>query len=485
MMLLALAALPAGCGGGGGGGGGGTPAAPTQTTIKVTPADPVVAPGSSQQFVATEFFTDGSTKVLTSGVTWSTSGVAQIDASGFASSPGVGVGTATITASFGAFTDSTPLTVTAGSTPAANVMAITVNGSLCSPATTNVNGQTNYLNKPCVSVTVCNPGTSTCQTVKDILLDTGSYGLRLFKETITGLSLPQVPSGSGLLAECIRFADNSTVWGPVMRADVQMGGEAAVTMPIQVIDSTFARPAACGTPDPSPAIAGYSGVLGVGPAIQDCGTTCTQSAIGVYFSCPSATTGTACSGTTVPLTNQVPNPVAGLGSDNNGILVQLPGIPLGGATSLNGFLIFGVGTRANNTPAGPTVLPTTQQGDFTTTISGMSGSFNGFLDTGSNALFLPSALPSCGGTNSAWYCPPSTTALTVTLGVGTSQPDAVQLNFGNANALFSTPNNVFSELGGTSTFGFDGGLPFFIGRSIFIGYDGRATSLGTGPYVAF
>src|SRR4051794_15179060 len=59
----------------------------------------------------------------------------------------------------------------------ANVLPLTVNGSLCSTRS--------YINKPCVSVTVCTPGTSTCQTIHDILLDTGSYGLRVFKSVLT------------------------------------------------------------------------------------------------------------------------------------------------------------------------------------------------------------------------------------------------------------------------------------------------------------
>ena len=60
------------------------------------------------------------------------------------------------------------------------MLPITVNGSLCS-----INS---YINKPCVSVTVCTPGTSTCQTIDDILLDTGSFGLRIFKQVLTSFS---------------------------------------------------------------------------------------------------------------------------------------------------------------------------------------------------------------------------------------------------------------------------------------------------------
>ena len=40
-----------------------------------------------------------------------------------------------------------------------------------------------------VSVTVCVPGTSTCQTIPNIAVDTGSMGLRVLKSALT-LSLP-------------------------------------------------------------------------------------------------------------------------------------------------------------------------------------------------------------------------------------------------------------------------------------------------------
>jgi hypothetical protein len=477
LSLLSLLALAGGCGGGGGGGGG---PAPTLSSITLTPANPSIVTGGSQQFTATGTFSDGSTQDLTSQVTWSATGLVQVSATGLATSTGA-TGTATITATLGAISGSTTLTVTATVTPGANVMAITVDGSLCSPATS-----ANYFNKPCVSVTVCNPGTSTCQTVTDILLDTGSYGLRIFKQAIPNLTLPEVASGAGSLASCIHFADQSSVWGPIKLASVQLGNEPAVQMRIQVIDASFAPgliPSSCAGADPDPASAGYAGILGVGVFAEDCGSRCASSAAnGIYFSC----TGSSCSGTTVSTANQVPNPVARLAQDNNGMLVKLPGVPLGGVSSLDGSIIFGIGTQANNTPGSPTVLPTDQAGEFTTAFSGDNDS--SFLDTGSNGLFFrnASSLPLCAAPNAAWYCPPTTTSLAATaVGAGGSPSVAIQFNIGNFGNLLTGPNLVFSEIGGPSDFGFDWGLPFFLGRNVFVGINGRSSSLGTGPYVGF
>src|SRR3569832_1654003 len=44
---------------------------------------------------------------------------------------------------------------------------------------------TGVVNQPCVSVTVCLPTTTQCQTISDILLDTGSVGLRIFRSVLT------------------------------------------------------------------------------------------------------------------------------------------------------------------------------------------------------------------------------------------------------------------------------------------------------------
>src|SRR5512140_3842602 len=66
-----------------------------------------------------------------------------------------------------------------------NVMAVSVDGTLCSITA-------GYPDKPCVQVKVCAPGTSQCQTIDDILLDTGSYGLRVFRQALGSVALQQV-----------------------------------------------------------------------------------------------------------------------------------------------------------------------------------------------------------------------------------------------------------------------------------------------------
>jgi uncharacterized protein YjdB len=83
----------------------------TLTSIAVTPANPTVTVGATQQFTATGTYSDTTTQNLTSQVTWASSATARatINPSGLAS--GVSVGTTTVSATFGSVFDSTTLTV--------------------------------------------------------------------------------------------------------------------------------------------------------------------------------------------------------------------------------------------------------------------------------------------------------------------------------------------------------------------------------------
>ena len=194
---------------------------PTLVSIAVTAASSSIAVGATDQFTATGTYSNNSTQNITTSVTWSSSNpsVATISSSGNATA--VAAGTTTITAASGSISGSTGLTVTGGGGGNGNnVLSLTVNGSTCDP-TTNP-----YINQPCVSVTVCSTsGASNCETINGILLDTGSFGLRIFKQKLGSVSLTQVASGSGSLAEVVEYADGSSDWGPVQLANVILGHE--------------------------------------------------------------------------------------------------------------------------------------------------------------------------------------------------------------------------------------------------------------------
>jgi plastocyanin len=82
-------------------------------SIAVTPANPSIAKGTTQQFTATGTYSDNSTQNLTSQVTWAsaTTSVATISAAGLATAKGTG--SSKISATMGSISGSTTLTVTA------------------------------------------------------------------------------------------------------------------------------------------------------------------------------------------------------------------------------------------------------------------------------------------------------------------------------------------------------------------------------------
>jgi hypothetical protein len=271
-------------------------------------------------------------------------------------------------------------------------------------------GPTNdYVNGLFASVEVCEPGSTTnCTTVPNVLVDTGSTGLRLLSGAVSGVTLPPVTDATGNdVQECIQFVSLAYIWGPVVQADIHLAGETASSASLHIISESpqYPVPLGCiptgnnGTPRDYNSVAalGANGILGVANFTQDCGSACTDSstAPAVYYSCPSGN----CKITGVPITaskGQVWNPVALFSQDNNGVLISLPSVASGGASTASGSLIFGIGTQSNNALGSAQVYAVTDQAYFTTTYNGTQYS-DSFIDSGSNAdYFLDSRVRNCG-----------------------------------------------------------------------------------------
>ena len=347
-----------------------------------------------------------------------------------------------------------------------------------------------------VSVTLCAPGSTTnCQTIDHIQVDTGSTGLRIEASQLT-VALPQATNSSGdPLGDCVQFADMSYAFGPVQTADIQMAGEKASKVPIQVIAASgFASaPASCATATgpnlDTVAAFGANGLIGVGLFKQDCGQACVISAVpAFYYSCPN----NICSSTTVPLASQLQNPVALFPVDNQGVLISLPNISVGGATTATGTLIFGIGTQADNVLGTAQIVTTDASGFVTTHYNGQPYS-DSFLDSGSNGIFFlnlgPPGFPPCSD-YSGFYCPTSTAQFTTTIQGVNNVQIAANFSVADLDSLGTASNftlAAFNDAGGPGSagLGFDYGLAFFYGRSVFTCIEGQTVGTVTGPFFAF
>ncbi|CAB3713919.1 DUF3443 domain-containing protein [Paraburkholderia rhynchosiae] len=371
---------------------------------------------------------------------------------------------------------------------AANTVAITVD-----------HGVTGVINIPTISVTVCAPSSpTTCQTINNIQVDTGSFGLRIVNSALnstmqSALTASTLTNGNQL-AECATFADGYT-WGTVRAATVTIGGETTTSaVPVQVIGDKAASTTpsvgcGSGSAENTASDLGANGIIGIGTALYDCGATCVDATTAAqysnYFSCPG---GTSCTRTAVPLASQVANPVAKFPVDNNGVIVQMPPISNSGAASATGTLVFGIGTKLNNVLGSAQAFTTNAVGDLTSSV------FNGstvtaFLDSGSNGYFFSdSSLTLCGSNFSGFYCPSSAQTRSITLVGLNSVKATASIDIMSASTLFGNGTNyAFNDLAGQvgGLAAFDLGLPFFYGRHVYHGFDLRPNGGTQAPFVAY
>lgn len=357
-----------------------------------------------------------------------------------------------------------------------------------------VSSATRIVNYPLVSVTICKPGSSaktSCATIHNVLLDTGSFGLRLYASAIPRATLAALPiqtdSASGKnVAACAAFGSGYT-WGSLRNADVRLGGEVAASVPIQVMSDpaiVSSVPESCRYHSAlkSPTDLHANGILGVGVSRYDCGASCAGSTAreGYYYADASLPTAIV-----MPLVNQVTNPVALFQVNNNGVIVDMPAVSGEGAPTATGTVTFGIDTQTNNLLAGSgaTVLGTDRWGNFTGSYDGATA-VAAFIDSGSNALFFEdSTIPQL---DSTFYAPLSALTRSVVLSSGSNGlTTTVNLDIGNASA-FGAINYAFSNLAAYWEQGIGLGMPFFYGRRIYSGIAGATSNGGgMGPYVAF
>jgi hypothetical protein len=379
-------------------------------------------------------------------------------------------------------------------------LSCTINPSTCAPVnnvapvTVDAGPTGGQVNVMYTDVTICVPGTSQCQTIDHVIVDTGSSGLRVLASVLS-LNLPQASSSSGQpLANCIQFVDNSYLWGPVATADVSFAGEKASNLPIQVVGDarTGTAPRACsngGSPSNTPDTFGANGIVGLSVFKEDCGSTCANTTNnGFYYACPS--NGTGCVNSRATLAQQVKNPIPLFPSDNNGVIINLPAVAQGGAISVSGNMVFGIGTQSNNQLSTESVLTLDSSGNFSAVLAGQTMN-NSFIDSGSNGIFFDvGGLPSCSSSSGApgFYCPISRQTLQAVNTGRNGTSSTVSFNVDNAaNLVRMQSYSAFGTLAGPmgDSTAMDWGLPFFYGRRVFTAIENQSTPKGTGPWVAY
>ena len=384
------------------------------------------------------------------------------------------------------------------SPPSSSTPALASNQQL---VTISANPFTNAPNVPMTSVTICVPNTTNCQTIPNVLVDTGSSGLRLqasaLNSTFAALA-PATATGGGSLAECAEFGSGYT-WGSVRMLDVKLASETASNIAVQIAGDAIGPVPTSNCTGPqtmdTPSNMGANGILGVGTQDEDC-PSCTSSTGGTpsYYSCTSSST--ACSPVLTTTGSVVVNPVAHFATDNNGVALQLPAVATT-APAVSGTLTFGIGTQSNNQLGSAQVFTTqTDTHFFNSNLNGTSTPFT-IVDSGSNSYLVANTnRPICAGTSS-WLCPATPWLMSGTVQGVNGTNAAVSFDIVSEQTLHATGDWVQNSLGADSTsatpltasFGtgqlMDLGLPFFLGRTVYTAIQGHSTPGGSGPYVAF
>jgi hypothetical protein len=368
------------------------------------------------------------------------------------------------------------------------------------PIAVNTGPAMNNLNIPLVTVNICVPGTSNCQMVPNVLVDTGSVGLRILGTQVSIPILKATDTNGNPLGECVTFADGTFLWGSVQTADITLAGEKASAVPIQIILTTGSVgfplvPNNCSNSAPMGDAGNVSalhanGILGVGLFKQDCGPACAaMPPANFYYDAGASCVQTSCANIAVPLLNQLQNPVSLFTTDNNGVLISMTAVGATGAATDAGTLIFGIGTQSNNGLGTAKVYTTDSFGFFTATYNTVSYP-QSFVDSGSNGYFfldaVTSGLTACAPPN-GFYCPASSTNFTVTNTGNNGTTAPVMFSIVDFATIFSANPGftAFSNIGGPFSGAFDYGLPFFYGRPVFTGIEGQTSPGGTGPYFAY
>lgn len=354
-------------------------------------------------------------------------------------------------------------------TPVANQVPITINGA----------GSFNVMNAPMVSVTLCQPGTTNCVTIPNIIVDSGSQGLVLAASAVpSSLNLPAetMASTNDPIGGCTPYG-GGIAWGPMVTADVQMAGEVAHSVPVQLAGATSGNaslsnvPSSCsgqGSLFTTASSMASNGILGVAGDYGYSGTS--------YFDCTSS----ACNGATIQSGQALTEVVGQFGSDNNGVILSFDAVPAAGAPSATGTMTFGLNTQGDNQTAGVTMTQGLSNASMNTTYNGVP--MTAILDSGSFGEILGSApIATCeiGSYGVTWFCPTTITSQSASYQYqGGGSPLNVTFLVDNAQTLLTqtgtVPNYAIPNLGmQEELFGtpyLDLGLSFLFGKTLYIGY---------------
>lgn len=350
-----------------------------------------------------------------------------------------------------------------------------------------VNGAAS-VNRPFVTVTLCVPGTDTCQTIDHVLLDSGSDGLRVPASVLKNAAMyPQLTFDNQPLYTCANYAAGYD-FGSMNLTDVVWGGETAKSVPFQIIDDSQPQvgiPASCDATGNyfDFVAAGQNAIIGVRNSVFDAD---------INYTCNN---GICTHVSNLPESMLIASPVIHMPVDNNGVLLQFPTVPATGASSFTGTLTFGINTQPNNSVGSSVNLLYTKDSLFNTNYNNTN--YQATFDSGTPLIiFSDNSLPLCAGEFAGLYCPASPMQINAVFSnynggnqINSSYPLAnPAIYLGNAIAGNTLLPYAGAPCSGCESFAdsiFLWGLPYFYGKTIYSIFPGAMVNGESAPALGF
>jgi hypothetical protein len=253
-------------------------------------------------------------------------------------------------------------------------------------------------NIPFITITICKPNTSICQTIDHVLLDTGSTGLRINKSILTVNDFPAITYQGDPVFQCAQYID-SYLYGSVVIADVKIGQKTAYSVPTQIINDGDQEsvPQSCSESLPYSDLTQSGAKAIIGVSINS--NPDNDYTLPVY-TCKDDNCEEIADPKAITTSINV-NPITLFATDNNGAIVSLPNVTSSSNQSITGTITFGLNTEANNivpstihrllgNPSSPALI----NGTFSSLSQGSpeSETITGFFDSGTNVLAINSTM---------------------------------------------------------------------------------------------
>lgn len=338
------------------------------------------------------------------------------------------------------------------------------------------------INTMYISLTVCtnNSGTN-CQTVDHIILDTGSFGVKINKSALPEsfvLSLPRVTTNAGNEVYACNTFGSGYVFADEHYAVLNLAGTMTSNVILQVIENspTAEIPDSCVAKGPFDDFAnfGANGIIGVNPAItlSNSSLLLYKNINGIYEQL------TNNEESNLPILNQ--NPLPSLTTNNNGFVVSIPPVPQNTNTNVNGTLILGINTETNNKITSQTNLVVASESDlsvvcnsacFYSKINNPESTIPAVFDSGTNGwVFMSNTLPQC----DYGYCPASPTVWTSSVysyDFAANESYTISATI-TADEVVDGQSVSFAVMPGWGYYNYNNqtlyGSPFFLGKNVYV-----------------